>query len=126
MTKYLIAPRGGGKTAAAVDFTRTSGGLLVVANDREATRIRGSSGLGSSQVCTIHKATPALLAGRPVAVDNADLIIEAFLGARISLMTLTSDAPNDDVEDLTEQLAFEQFRQLAIAKASLRTRTNGS
>lgn len=93
---FVIRPRGGGKTAAAIAWLRDNpGGVLIVHDESYAKRLRKEHGLTGEQVVSYGSAS---LRGRRVSavgVDNLDLILGHLLGtgpAPVSLVTATGES----------------------------------
>lgn len=124
MTDIFLGPRGSGRTKAAVAIACNINGVLIVPTQHDVDRVsRDFPQMPLDQVVSASTAInhPARLSGRPVVVDDADVILSQVFGARINLMTLHAEGrPEDHLVDLAEDLEFERFRQLAIAKQELR------
>ena len=95
---FVIRPRGGGKTKAAIAWLKDNpGAVLIVHDESYAATLRKEFGLTDKQVMS-HRSAGTRLRGRnvpAVGVDNLDLILADLLGtgrAPVGLVTATGES----------------------------------
>ncbi len=92
MTEFFIGGRRAGKTARAIEWAKANDGVLIVVTESERRRIESDEPELRGRVIPWPLARERLRGlHKPYAVDNAELVLQAWLGAEPALITGTGD-----------------------------------